>query len=56
MLTIVGMPSSEMRWSNTPRPRASLSPSEPSRSASAAAPKSTGTPFGTQRHAGVADP
>ena len=46
MLTIVGMPSSEMRCSNTPRRRASLSPSEPSRSSSAASPKSTGSPSG----------
>ena len=46
MLTIVGMPSSEMRWRNTSSRRASVSPSEPLRSAGSAAPKSTVTPFG----------
>ena len=41
MLTIVGIPSSDTRWSKTPRLRASDSPSEPLRRASSAAPKST---------------
>ena len=46
MLTIVGTPSSDTRWSNTPRLRASDNPSEPLRRASSAAPKSTVWPFG----------
>ena len=46
MLRIVGMPSSETRCLNTPSSRASVSPTEPLRSAVSAAPKSTLTPLG----------
>ena len=46
MLTMVGMPSSGVRWSNTFRRRASVRPSEPVRSWEEASPKSTATPFG----------
>ena len=57
MLTIVGIPSSEMRWSNTSSWRGVA---EAERAARADGrrpmPKSTVSPLGTQRHADVADP
>ena len=55
MLTIVGMPSSEMRWLNTSSRRASVSPSEPLRSASSRRAEVDGDAVRAERDSGVAD-
>ncbi len=56
MFLIVAMPSSEMRCLNTPSSRASLSPTDPRRSADSAAPKSTVIAARPERHADEPDP
>ena len=56
MLVSVGMPSSETRWRNTPRSRASLRPTDPARSRVVASPKSMSTPGRAEQFTGVSDP